>query len=265
MIWDQKGRGKNNGSLSDATGLHVYFSCDPLCGSFVQPAKLRKCYSIQEVFQTKWDCARKSNCRYKKEGKESYQASERMDKYELVGMDAIAELQRSRCIRTADLTNQMICELGDCDSHLLLLENLNISSNQIHQWSQLVRIIDSLPRLRLLLMNDNLLQPGPERLSYSSPLEVWFGIAYDADSGLVKNFASLQRSSAAISLASPSLDASVGLQRDERASRGRLSRLAPLARPDGELFLRVVGAGGCERVSECHLAVSGRESDWRRG
>lgn len=171
----------------------------------------------------------------------------------------------ARCIRTADLTNQMICELGDCDSQLLLLENLNISSNQIHQWSQLVRIIDSLPRLRLLLMNDNLLQPGPERLSYSSPLEVWFGIAYDADSGLVKNFASLQRSSAAISLASPSLDASVGLQRDERASRGRLSRLAPLARPDGELFLRVVGAGGCERVSECHLAVSGRKSDRRRG
>lgn len=87
-------------------------------------------------------------------------------------MDAIAELQRSQCVLTADLTSQMICELGDCDSHLLLLENLNISSNQIHQWSQFVQIIDSLPRLRLLLMNDNPLQPGPERLTHSSPLEV---------------------------------------------------------------------------------------------
>ena len=53
VIWKNAGRGKNNGSLVGEDGIHTYFQCDDNFGSFLQPAKLKKCISIQEAFHLK--------------------------------------------------------------------------------------------------------------------------------------------------------------------------------------------------------------------
>lgn len=53
VIWDCDGRGKNDGSLEDVTGIHRYFTCRENGGSFVQASKLHRRYSIHEAFVKK--------------------------------------------------------------------------------------------------------------------------------------------------------------------------------------------------------------------
>ena len=49
IVWQSPNRGKNNGSLVGEDGVHTYFQCDDNYGSFVRPAKLKKCISIQVI------------------------------------------------------------------------------------------------------------------------------------------------------------------------------------------------------------------------
>lgn len=111
-------------------------------------------------------------CRYKQEGKESYHPSEQIGRFQMVGFDTIAELQKQGCIRTADLTNMYITDFGTCDSLLVNLENLDLSWNQIVDWVVFIKILDSLPHLRILLLNHNALHPDTHLPSHSSPIEV---------------------------------------------------------------------------------------------
>ena len=53
IVWESDMRGKNNGSLTDQNGVHVYFQCKPNCGSFVQPSKVQRCKTISEALQEK--------------------------------------------------------------------------------------------------------------------------------------------------------------------------------------------------------------------
>ena len=46
-------RGKNNGSLTDENGTHVYFSCGDHQGSFLQPSRVKKCNNLSAVFLEK--------------------------------------------------------------------------------------------------------------------------------------------------------------------------------------------------------------------
>lgn len=53
ICWEDETRGKNNGSLTDKNGIHVYFSCGPTQGSFVQSGKVKKCTSLSARFLEK--------------------------------------------------------------------------------------------------------------------------------------------------------------------------------------------------------------------
>lgn len=172
MIWDCDGRGKNDGSLEDETGIHRYFTCRENGGSFVQASKLHRRYSIYEAFVKKSWFWISLMCRYKQEGKESYRSSEQVGRFQLVGFDSIAELQKQECTRTADLSNMFISDFGVCDALLLNLENLDLSWNQIVDWTVFITILDSLPHLRILLLNHNALHPDSHLPSHVSPIEV---------------------------------------------------------------------------------------------
>ena len=53
ICWEDETRGKNNGSLTDKNGVHVYFSCAPTQGSFVKPNKVKKCTDLSTMFLEK--------------------------------------------------------------------------------------------------------------------------------------------------------------------------------------------------------------------
>lgn len=188
VIWQCPNRGKNNGSLKDENGVHVYFHCDDYCGSFLQPSKLQKCISIQEAMIVKYMMLDLLTNRYKMESKQSYQHNEILQEkddtpssfvIQLVGMEQIAEMQYQESIITADLSNEHIVNVGKSDPSFSSVQSLDLSHNYIQEINMIVEILRAFPSLHTLSMNYNPLDSVLSDFSVSSNLEVLLlGILY---------------------------------------------------------------------------------------
>ena len=113
------------------------------------------------------------------EGRESYQSVQVVEddrSFLLVGLDKIAELQKSSQLTTVDVANEHIYCLGESDSLITGIENLNLSCNCISKWSELINILDSLPNLHMLRLNHNKIQPGLETPAHLSPIHVCYSL-----------------------------------------------------------------------------------------
>lgn len=181
VIWQCPNRGKNNGSLKDENGVHVYFHCDDYCGSFLQPSKLQKCISIQEAMIAKYMMQHLIMNRYKMESKQSYQHNEILQEkddnpssfvIQLVGMEQIAEMQYQESIITADLSNQHIVDVGKNDPSFSSVQSLDLSHNFLQQMDMIVEILRAFPSLHSLSMNYNHFHSSLSDFSISSNLEV---------------------------------------------------------------------------------------------
>lgn len=164
IVWNSGKRGKNDGSLTDENGVHVYFQCKPNCGSFVQPSKVQRCKTIAQAIQTKWEKANALTDRYKSDSKSSYCATERIamkdddpkaKMIELVGMDEVADYQLHSSIITAELSYQNIVGVGEVNASFQTVETLDLNHNCIQSTDDVYSILQAFPSLQYLILNNN--------------------------------------------------------------------------------------------------------------
>ena len=80
---------------------------------------------------------------------------------ELVGMDQIAEYQSQSDLEDIELCDSYIISLGESLPLFSSAKRLNLSNNQIHQFSTVAAILDHFSSLQILLLNYNPLKPSP--------------------------------------------------------------------------------------------------------
>ena len=90
---------------------------------------------------------------------------------ELVGMDQIAEYQSQSDLEDIELCDSYIISLGEPLPLFSSAKRLNLSSNQIHQFSTVAAILEHFSSLQTLLLNHNPLRPSPLP-AFSSQLTV---------------------------------------------------------------------------------------------
>lgn len=107
--------------------------------------------------------------RYKKDGKDDYDAVERIQlanngssgkTIELVGMDQIAEYQLHSDIEDVELCDSAIISLGESLPLFSSVKRLNLSGNQIHSFKTVIEILSCFSSLQILLLNNNPLKPS---------------------------------------------------------------------------------------------------------
>ena len=158
-------------TMESITTFHVLIVKDP---SFMQKS-YKNAIQWEKLICASLSCSFQVISRYKVEGRESYQSVQVVEddhSFLLVGLDKIAELQKSSQLATVDVANEYIYCLGECDSFITGIENLNLSCNCISRWNEFINILDSLPNLHMLRLNHNTIQPGLETPSRSSPIHV---------------------------------------------------------------------------------------------
>ena len=91
--WDEAGRGKYDGSVTDKTGATTrYFTCDPSRGSFVKPSKLAPRLRFLDAVRKKYLTHDAINAEYRGAGSIKISAEWENHKtfaVELVGIDKI--------------------------------------------------------------------------------------------------------------------------------------------------------------------------------
>lgn len=172
--WDDEGRGKYDGSVTDKGGVTTrYFTCKPSQGSFIKPAKLGPRLSFVDAVRDKYLSHDTINSQYRGEGSIKISAEWENSKtfdVELVGVDKIQKHLQLSVIDKVSLENENVAFFAPASTGPSLgelvpnIEELNLENVLISSWDDVFYILSQLPKLTRLYLSGNRLGDIPAAL-----------------------------------------------------------------------------------------------------
>lgn len=160
--WDDKSRGKHDGSCVENGIIHRYFSCSVGAGSFIKPTKIQTGKSFYEGLQMRYvsfDAPEVAGADSMLPGLFVSTSKGNQKPIEFVGEMKIRKYQQISSINKVMLRNESISFCGLNAKELIghLLE-VDIQDNLLSQWSEVFNILDQTPLLESMLLHGNKLQ-----------------------------------------------------------------------------------------------------------
>lgn len=162
--WDDKKRGKHDGSCVDSKGVfHRYFECEMGAGSFVKPAKLAPALSFFDALKMRYvemeaeqiatadnilpDCFVQT-------------AKGNQRSIEFVGELKIRKWQQIDVVSKTVMRSLGITHIGDGTGvKMSHIDNIDLQDNLLWQWEEVLSLCRQMEGLRSLQLHGNKMQP----------------------------------------------------------------------------------------------------------
>ena len=162
--WDDKNRGKHDGSCVDSKGVfHRYFECEMGAGSFVKPSKLSPAFSFFDALK-----ARYVEMEAEKIATEDnilpdcfvQTAKGNQKNIEFVGEMKIRKWQQIDVVSKTVMRSLGITHIGDGTGvKMSHIDDIDLQDNLLWQWEEVLSLCRQVDGLRSLQLHGNKMQP----------------------------------------------------------------------------------------------------------
>ena len=171
--WDNKKRGKHDGSCVDKEGkLHRYFTCDETAGSFVKPNKIQVGRSFLEAMQERYvqmdaPLVAPDNI---VPGAFVTTSKGNSKPIELVGETKIRKWQQIAGLEKIAMRSDTISSAGEeLEANIGHMVEVDLQDNLIYEWKEVASLVGQMPLLSTLLLHGNAMEPFTPPVAASLP------------------------------------------------------------------------------------------------
>lgn len=161
--WDNKKRGKHDGSCVDKEGqMHRYFTCDETAGSFVKPGKIEIGRTFLEALRERYVQMDAPLVAPDNIVPGAFVTTSKgvQKPIELIGETNIRKWQQIAGLdRIAMRSDTISCAGDDLTEHIGHLVELDLQDNLICEWKEVANLVRQMPRLQTLLLHGNAMEP----------------------------------------------------------------------------------------------------------